>query len=388
MKKIILFTAFLALLTPLLIGCGDDDSSTSTSYFPYYYYFNNNNDNDYDSSNPIVETVNDITVSSNYYPSSTISIVGSGFGNFQGGGYVEIIKAQDAASDITYSITSWCNDSINITLSNLQTAISGTYYTRITTNDGVRVSGPNIVIIPNAIDNNSGQPAYAIFIGNPETSIGTYCVKDATDMHTALNGNGIFSHWTSDLFVDKETASYNRVYERMMQISTAMQSSPNSTFIFYYSGHGNANYLALEGGLTANELSELLSMMPATAHKIILIDACSSGSFLPKNFDSATAGDFRKISEDVPNVAVMAACGPINSSYVSMDLNQSEFTYALLSALGRSNASADISYVRTGLTLSELYNHVASQTYYTNQTDGETTIPVFRKIGNDCYIKR
>ena len=67
-------------------------------------------------------------------------------------------------------------------------------------------------------------------------------------------------------------------------------------------------------------------------------------------------------------------------------------TYALLEALGRTNNKiGKISYLGSGLTLSELYNYIAVQEIYTSLDDNYGTqdiFPTFRKTGNDFYIKR
>ena len=66
-------------------------------------------------------------------------------------------------------------------------------------------------------------------------------------------------------------------------------------------------------------------------------------------------------------------------------------TYAFLQAVGSTNSSTSISYNGEGLTLSEVYNLMAEQDFYTSFSDEYGTqiiFPTFKKTGNDCYIKK
>ncbi|MBR0518396.1 caspase family protein, partial [bacterium] len=270
------------------------------------------------------------------------------------------------------------------------TSYTATYSMKIKTNAGTEIAGPNIEVKPNAIDNNIGNKAYGIFVGSPASGIGPYCVKDAEDVNNALVGNSCFSWQQSELLKTESDASDTKVISLLESMANAMDD--NSTFIFYYSGHGGPNSLAVTGYLTASELETYLQKMPEKSHKILLIDACSSGSFLPKNLKKSTK-TFKSLASSIQNLAVISACGPENDSSVSTGLDQSEMTYALLEGLGRKKDSVGISYVNnnTGLTLSELYNYMAVQDYYTALDDDYGTqdiFPTFRKTGNDFYIKK
>ncbi len=428
MKKIWNFLVALTLLIPMIAGCGGSGGSSSGGSSSYYYYFlaqqnqeNNNNNNNIinpnnnnnniinpnnnnniinpnnnnnvpdtsDSSAPTLMTKNKITVSSGAYSESIFSIVGTNFGYTQGNGDVTLtVESGDSPDSVRYIVQKWNNDSINIKLIGLSTSYSAVYSTKIKTNSGAEIAGPNIEVLPNAIDNNIGNKVFAIFVGSPLTSIGSYCVKDATDVYDALVGNSAFTWSDAQLLTSESDATYDKVESSLNSIIQNMDE--DSTFIFYYSGHGTTNYLAMSGGMTASEMDSFLKQMPEKAHKILFIDACSSGTFLPKNMKKSTK-TFKSLSGDIKNLAVIAACGPENDSSVSTGKNQSEMTYALLEALGTSNSSVGISYSNTGLTLSELYNYMAEQNFYTSVSDEDGTqiiFPTFRKTGNDCYIKK
>lgn len=437
MKKLLMFLAIIALSMPILAGCGGGGGSSSGggySYVPYYYYANqqnnnnqpnnnnnnqpnNNNNNNQpnnnnnntnpnvnpninpiinptnndtsDSTAPETSTKSNIVIASGVYSKSIFSIVGSGFGYTQSSGDVTLtLESGTNQEGVTYFIQKWNNDSINIQLNGLSSPYSAVYSSKIKTASGAEIAGPNIEVIPNAIDNNIGTKAYAIFVGSPATSIGPYCVKDATAVHNALVNNPCFVWSNSQLLTNENDVSRSNIANIWAQMANEMDD--NSTFIFYYSGHGANNYLAVSGGLTASDIETLLKKMPENAHKILLIDACSSGSFLPKNLKKSKK-TFKSLASSIKNLAVISACGPENDSSVSTKLDQSEMTYAFLQAVGKNNSSAGIQYMGAGLTLSEVYNSMAEQNFYTSASDNYGTqiiFPTFKKTGNDCYIKQ
>ncbi len=401
MKKILVLLATIALTIPVLVGCGGGGGGShydgGSSYAMYAFLQqqqqqNNNNNNQADSSDsstPDLMTKNSIIVSSGVYSESIFSVVGSGFGYTQQLGDVTLtVESGEVPNSLTYSIQKWNNDSINIKLDGLSQEFTSTLSMKIKTNAGTEIAGPNIEIKPMAIDNNIGNKAYGIFVGSPRTSIGQYCVKDAEDVKKALVGNSCFNWQQSELLTTESDASHAMVTSLLEIMASKMDD--NSTFIFYYSGHGASNYLQVTDGLTASELETYLKKMPEKSHKILLIDACSSGSFLPKNLKKSSK-TFKSLAGSIKNLAVISASGPENNSQVSMKLNQSEMTYALLEALGRNSNNVGISYTFSGLTLSELYNYMAIQNFYTDLDDEHGTqiiFPTFRKTGNDFYIKK
>lgn len=396
MNKISLLLAIALLLAPMVLaGCGSSSSSSGSSYYtmpyygadypvaqnqdPYYpqYDYDDDNDNDEhyngDSTNPSVTVTSPVILDSGNYDEAVFSVVGKGFGrNF---GNVEMFRVSGSGS-LSYYIRSWADDAINIGVLGLSQASEGVYSLTITTAGGASVAAPEVRVTPNGIDDNRNGRMFAIFAATSQSSIATYCQKDAQTMYDALVGGGGFSSWTASLLNNGQTTN-----DLKSELESAVASvSENDTFLFYYSGHGNVNYLAMDynnGGITCSEIESYLRRMPAKTHKILIIDACSSGSFLPKDLESRAAGNFREIGSSIQNVAVMSACGPENDSGVSTGIGQSEFTYALVQGIG---------YLGTPITVNQLYNYVVGlDDFYTEQDYG-VAFPVFKKIGNDLYI--
>ena len=118
-----------------------------------------------------------------------------------------------------------------------------------------------------------------------------------------------------------------------MSISTIIKSiSENDTFIFYFTGHGGKNCLALSDGFI--ELQDLLDTIEQiqTKNKVAIIDSCHSGGFSLENIPAID------IDETVEHFAgrgfaVMASCGAEQCSGFNEDKEISEFTSFVCDAL-------------------------------------------------------
>ncbi len=95
--------------------------------------------------------------------------------------------------------------------------------------------------------------------------------------------------------------------------SILSNASNEDTFIFYFSGHGGKNCLALSDGLI--ELQNLINTIQNvdTKNRIIILDSCHSGSF---SINDVPQIEISEIAENFAGCgyAVLASCGAEQAS--------------------------------------------------------------------------
>ncbi|OAB40551.1 hypothetical protein PMSD_01200 [Paenibacillus macquariensis subsp. defensor] len=132
------------------------------------------------------------------------------------------------------------------------------------------------------------------------------CENDLYAVRTALiNGLKVA---LEDVYICGETgmATSSDLANTMLQALTTITNE--DTFIFYFTGHGGKNCLALsDGSIALQELIDLIENTSAKS-KIIVLDACHSGGFsvgeVPHMVVSATVESFAG-----RGYAVLASCG-------------------------------------------------------------------------------
>lgn len=132
------------------------------------------------------------------------------------------------------------------------------------------------------------------------------------------------------------------VAEFRAAIAATKKSRP-AKFIFYYSGHSDANGLHLADGLLERrELHELLSSVQAET-RIAFLDSCYSGALASKGIRPAQEFQVPKAEFDEPSGSVfLAATGGTEAAFEVDDLRGSLFTHYVVSGLyGQADANAD-----------------------------------------------
>lgn len=127
---------------------------------------------------------------------------------------------------------------------------------------------------------------------------------DATNLYSHLETDlGSIFKSGSIVYLDATgtvAGNLNIISSRFRQFTNSV--CPNDTVVFYVSSHGTINYGAqidvstnLADGITASYSAALLNSLPATARKIVFLDACHSGAVA------------YGLDDNVPNIAILAA---------------------------------------------------------------------------------
>ncbi len=173
-----------------------------------------------------------------------------------------------------------------------------------------------------------------------------------------------------------EDPSTERVLQALAQ-SEAVASAEPGLFLFYYSGHADAEHLHLAGSpLRFDTLYALLKKHPARV-KVGVLDACQSGSVLAAKGTRPIPTFSVKLDDalSVQGTAILASSGADELSQEAHALGGSFFTHHLISAL-RGAADDD----RDGrISLSEAYSYAANRTTLdTAVSEAGAQRPVFR----------
>jgi len=151
-----------------------------------------------------------------------------------------------------------------------------------------------------------------------------YAVRSALMDGLKVDSNDIMMCGMSGIVSSKEL-----VLSIVQSLSTA---TDEDTFIFYFSGHGGKNCLALSDGLI--QLQELIDTIEKaiTKNKIIILDSCHAGGFtvngVPQMDIAETVDSFAG-----HGYAVLASCGADQNAGFNQERNISLYTSFLCDAL-------------------------------------------------------
>ena len=189
-------------------------------------------------------------------------------------------------------------------------------------------------------------PFFALLVGSnrpgPNQAPLQYAHKDLKKMRDLLIEIGRHSPDNIQELIDpgSETlvSAIGRIKKQIAQLPRARQSR----FVFYYSGHAKANALTLGNQvLSLQSLRKALADIPS-AQKIVILDACQSGSYSRIKGVRVTE-DFSHNSRETlqtSGTAVLASSSAEELSQESDDLEGSVFTHNLVTGL-RGAADAD-----------------------------------------------
>ncbi|NLB81498.1 MAG: caspase family protein [Clostridiaceae bacterium] len=156
------------------------------------------------------------------------------------------------------------------------------------------------------------------------------CINDLVAMKSALvRGLNVKP---DNLFVCGETGIVTKDQLSSLMRNVLKITNEEDTFLFYFSGHGGKNCLALSDGLI--DLQKLIDEIASikSKNKIIVLDSCHSGGFL---IDSIPKMDINDMVEKFAGYgyAVLASCGAEENSGFHENRRISLFTSFVCDAI-------------------------------------------------------
>lgn len=211
--------------------------------------------------------------------------------------------------------------------------------------------------------------------------------SDAQALRNVLTDIGGFRHQDIALLLGSDA---DAVREAIVDLRSAMakaksQGATQIDFVFYFSGHGQADRLEL--GATSLEIDEIKALLrdSTATMRLGIVDACHSGAILRakggKRIDS-----FPLSVEDMLNsagYAILTSSSATETSQESDELRSSFFTHSVISGLrGAADFSGD-----QRVSLSELYQYAYHATVRrTRQSQGGLQHPHFESVQSGDFI--
>ncbi|MFP2911105.1 caspase family protein [Pyxidicoccus sp. 3LFB2] len=198
---------------------------------------------------------------------------------------------------------------------------------------------------------------------------------DARRLGAVLSELGDFAEGDIQLLDEPTTEQLRAGLEALAQ--RLKGSSEETLFVFYYSGHADAQHLHLRGApLSFEELYGQLRQLPATL-KLGILDACRSGAILGDK-GGRPAEPFQLSVQDelaVRGTVILTSSGADELSQEARALSGSFFTHHLVSGL-RGAADEDGDH---RVSLEEVYRHASVRTLLdTASTPAGAQRPAFR----------
>jgi hypothetical protein len=220
---------------------------------------------------------------------------------------------------------------------------------------------------------------YALLAGRNDggRSVGPlkYAQSDAHQLADLLTGSGGFLSTDIELLASPDSVLLSDALNRMKNIAAGAVNDSDNLFIFYYSGHADANGLLL--GEQHFSFDRIYQTLSAITHgvRIGIFDACYSG--VVTAFKGGTTADplyFQRV-QSVKGQVIIASSAAHERAQESASLKSSIFTFHLCNGL---RGSADISGDKK-VTLNEVYQYAYRKTIETSAlTSGEIQHPVYK----------
>jgi len=223
------------------------------------------------------------------------------------------------------------------------------------------------------------EKRFGLFVGN---NLGTskeqplvWARSDAEKMRKLFVDYGQMQPENAVLLTEVPALKVKRTLESLRSRIHAAKAAGHSTvFVFYYSGHGDAQSLHL--GLSRLPHEQVRSLLEATGAdvRIALLDACQSGSALRRKGGSrGPSYAFAIQTEKTRGSAILTSSAQSELSQESDELGGGFFTHFLHSGLvGAADVNRD-----DRVTLPEAYDYVYRHTSFSTQTTSAQQTPGF-----------
>ncbi len=206
---------------------------------------------------------------------------------------------------------------------------------------------------------------YLLVIGNNDGSGGDqnllYAERDAEELAEVLRQTGPIASTRIQMLLDERADTVRRaLLELNATLRARAQTGAPTALVVFYSGHGDATSLHLNGTeLALDELKALVAGSPAGV-RLLIVDACRSGSVTRVKGVQAAPSFQIGLEDEVATsgLAILTSSGAGENSQESDKLRGSFFTHHLMNALrGAADQDGD-----GKVTLSEAYNYAYAQT--------------------------
>jgi hypothetical protein len=210
---------------------------------------------------------------------------------------------------------------------------------------------------------NACAERYALLIGN-STATGNfatlkYVQNDLSSVQNILTGFCGFSKQHVTTLLDRSPTELEHALE---ETKSHLASRQGNLFLFYYSGHADANALKMgDADFSLAKLKESLSEVPADI-RIGVFDACQSGSFT--RIKGGTLSEPFLFRDDGKTKGQVFLCASsINENAQESDVyGNSIFTFHFVNALRGSADNAGDGRITLGEAYQYAYNHTVAST--------------------------
>ncbi len=197
----------------------------------------------------------------------------------------------------------------------------------------------------------------------------SYADNDANKMFDVLKKYGKFEPDNLMLLKNESYSSFTTSLNKIQnKINSLKAKGDKVIFLFYYSGHGSLSSLHIHGkSLNKSYLMDKLSDFPADM-KILLIDACESGSFLRKKGGYVVDKQIINKKEDLASegTVIITSSSTNESSHESINYKGSIFSHHLINGLkGLADYNED-----NQVSLIEAYQYAQLATHMENISEG------------------
>jgi hypothetical protein len=230
-------------------------------------------------------------------------------------------------------------------------------------------------------DAHAGVRRVALLVANNQGAAGSqplyYAQDDAMKMESVLIGVGGYEPEDVHLVLGRDRRAVTNLYAAIQEdIAMATAEGDEAVFLFYYSGHADADGLQLgDSRLEFDEIEALLDLSGADV-RLAFVDACNSGSLTRRKGATRAPSFVFDVSERLgaEGSVIITSSSSDEASQESDEIAGSYFTHYLISGMsGFADGNGD-----NKVTLGEAYEYLFYETVVrTSQSSLGTQHPTY-----------